>query len=148
MRALARTLRSRPRELGLPRIAFISRLDRERTSFSNALNDLEKSLEAKPVLLALPIGEELTFKGVIEHINTIGEYSPRNLQTADERADQVFAARVGLREGRDQLRAGMAAFIRVPKYSSLTPTTGGASQSWLEQYAIGADYVWGEEGSL
>ena len=56
-----------------------------------------------------------SFKGVVEHINTVGEYSPRNLQTADERADQVFAARVGVREGIDQLRAGMAAFITVPK---------------------------------
>jgi HlyD family secretion protein len=55
------------------------------------------------------------FKGVIEHVNAIGEYSPRNLQTADERADQVFATRVGIRDGRDVLKAGMAAFIRVPK---------------------------------
>jgi HlyD family secretion protein len=56
-----------------------------------------------------------TFKGVVEHINSVGEYSPRNLQTADERADQVFATRIGLREGRDDLRAGMAAFIHVAK---------------------------------
>lgn len=56
-----------------------------------------------------------SFPGVVEHINGVGEYSPRNLQTADERADQVFAARVALREGRDDLRAGMAAFIRVAK---------------------------------
>ncbi len=56
-----------------------------------------------------------SFSGVVEHINTVGEYSPRNLQTADERADQVFATRVGLREGKDDLRAGMAAFIQVPK---------------------------------
>ncbi|MEP7053467.1 MAG: efflux RND transporter periplasmic adaptor subunit [Pseudomonadota bacterium] len=56
-----------------------------------------------------------SFQGVVEHINEVGEYSPRNLQTADERADQVFAARVGLRNGFDKLRAGMAAFIRVPK---------------------------------
>ncbi|MGH7330934.1 MAG: HlyD family secretion protein, partial [Polyangiaceae bacterium] len=55
------------------------------------------------------------FKGIIEHVNTVGEYSPRNLQTADERADQVFATRVGIREGNDVLRAGMAAFITVPK---------------------------------
>ncbi len=55
------------------------------------------------------------FQGVVEHINGVGEYSPRNLQTADERADQVFATRVGLRKGFDQLRAGMAAFIQVPK---------------------------------
>jgi len=56
-----------------------------------------------------------TFQGKVEHINQVGEYSPRNLQTADERADQVFATRVGLRNGFDELRAGMAAFIRVPK---------------------------------
>src|SRR5450432_3091056 len=56
-----------------------------------------------------------TFQGAVEHINDVGEFSPRNLQTADERADQVFATRVGLRTGFDQLRAGMAAFIRVPK---------------------------------
>jgi multidrug resistance efflux pump len=56
-----------------------------------------------------------SFKGIVEHINAVGEYSPRNLQTADERADQVFGARVGLRENHDDLRAGMAAFIRVAK---------------------------------
>jgi multidrug resistance efflux pump len=56
-----------------------------------------------------------SFVGVVEHISSIGEYSPRNLQTADERADQVFATRVGLKTGFEQLRAGMAAFIRVPK---------------------------------
>jgi multidrug resistance efflux pump len=56
-----------------------------------------------------------SFKGAVEHINGVGEYSPRNLQTADERADQVFATRIGLREGKDDLRAGMAAFIQVPK---------------------------------
>jgi multidrug resistance efflux pump len=55
------------------------------------------------------------FIGVVEHVNSIGEYSPRNLQTADERADQVFATRVGLKTGFEQLRAGMAAFIQVPK---------------------------------
>jgi membrane fusion protein YbhG len=55
------------------------------------------------------------FKGVVEHIASVGEYSPRNLQTADERADQVFATRVGIIEGHDLLRAGMAAFITVPK---------------------------------
>lgn len=56
-----------------------------------------------------------TFNGKVEHINSVGEYTPRNLQTADERANQVFATRVGIVEGETELRAGMAAFIRVPK---------------------------------
>jgi multidrug resistance efflux pump len=54
------------------------------------------------------------FRGVVEHVNQVGEYSPRNLQTADERANQVFATRVGIQANPD-LRAGMAAFIRVPR---------------------------------
>jgi len=56
-----------------------------------------------------------TFGGVVQHINSVGEYSPRNLQTADERADQVFATRVGITSGADRLRAGMAATIAVPR---------------------------------
>jgi HlyD family secretion protein len=55
------------------------------------------------------------FEGVVQHINSVGEYSPRNLQTADERADQVFATRVGITGGADRLRAGMAATITVPR---------------------------------
>ncbi len=52
--------------LGLPRIAFVSRLDRERTSFDAAMADLEKALEAHPVAITLPIGEEAGFNGVVD----------------------------------------------------------------------------------
>jgi len=53
-------------ELALPRIAFISRLDREHTSFDAAMKDLEHALAARPVALTLPIGEETAFGGVID----------------------------------------------------------------------------------
>jgi multidrug resistance efflux pump len=56
-----------------------------------------------------------SFRGSIEHIAEVGEYTPRNLETMEDRADEFFATRVGLLEGKDTLRAGMAAFIRVPK---------------------------------
>jgi HlyD family secretion protein len=56
-----------------------------------------------------------SFAGRVESVAGEGEYTPRNLQTADERADQVFAARVRIDEGADVLRAGMAAFVRVPR---------------------------------
>jgi multidrug resistance efflux pump len=55
------------------------------------------------------------FRGHVESVASEGEFTPRNLQTADERADQVFAARVRIEDGGDVLRAGMAAFVRVPK---------------------------------
>ncbi len=53
-------------ELKLPRIAFVSRLDRERTSFDAAMKDLEKVLGARAVALTIPIGEELGFTGVVD----------------------------------------------------------------------------------
>jgi HlyD family secretion protein len=55
------------------------------------------------------------FTGTIVHINDVGEYTPRNLQTADERAHHLFGARVDISAGRDVLRAGMAAYIRVKR---------------------------------
>jgi len=51
--------------LGLPRLAFVSRLDRERMDFDAAMTDLEK-LAAKPIALSLPIGAETAFSGVID----------------------------------------------------------------------------------
>jgi multidrug resistance efflux pump len=56
-----------------------------------------------------------SFRGRVESVASEGEFTPRNLQTADERADQVFAARVRIEEGADVLRAGMAATVRVPR---------------------------------
>src|SRR5215831_6749476 len=53
-------------EAAMPRLAFVSRLDRERTSFAAAVKDLESHLEAKPVVLTLPIGEEAQLSGVVD----------------------------------------------------------------------------------
>ena len=56
-----------------------------------------------------------SFRGRVESVASEGEFTPRNLQTADERANQVFSTRVRLEEGRDVLRAGMAAVVHVPR---------------------------------
>lgn len=56
-----------------------------------------------------------SFEGVVAHIDSQGQYSPRNLQTADERANQVFAMRVEVVGDHDPLRAGMAAWIKVKR---------------------------------
>jgi multidrug resistance efflux pump len=55
------------------------------------------------------------FGGRVESVASQGEFTPRNLQTADERADQVFATRVRIEDGADVLRAGMAALVRVAR---------------------------------
>lgn len=56
-----------------------------------------------------------TFPGHVEHINHVGEFTPRSLQTVEERTDQVFAARISIAEGASDLRAGMVAFAKVEK---------------------------------
>ena len=55
------------------------------------------------------------FMGRVEHINEIGEFTPRRLITTDDRASEVFGARVSLLDGDKELRAGMVAFVHVPK---------------------------------
>ncbi len=91
-------------ELGLPRIAFVSRLDRERTSFDAALADLQKILGGKPAVLTLPIGAELGFKGVIDVLAmkalTYADASGRakEEEPAGDLKQQAEAARIALIE--------------------------------------------------
>jgi multidrug resistance efflux pump len=55
------------------------------------------------------------FHAVVESVSAQGEFTPRNVQTVDERADQVFAARLRPLDGGGVLHAGMAAIVRVPR---------------------------------
>jgi HlyD family secretion protein len=55
------------------------------------------------------------FKGVIEQINRASEFTPRNVQTVEERIKQVFGVKVRLANEEDRLRAGMAADISFPQ---------------------------------
>ena len=56
-----------------------------------------------------------SFAGRIEHIASRGEFTPRNVQTREERAHEVFAVRVRLDNSARRLRAGMAADVVVSK---------------------------------
>jgi multidrug resistance efflux pump len=51
------------------------------------------------------------FTGRVEHIASRGEFTPRNVQTREEREHQVFAVRVRLDNSEGKLRAGMAADV-------------------------------------
>jgi multidrug resistance efflux pump len=55
------------------------------------------------------------FHATVQHVNDVGEYTPRNVQTVDERANQVFLVRLGITEGREFLRAGMSVTVRLPR---------------------------------
>lgn len=52
--------------LGLPRMIFINKLDRERASFDRTLDQLRERFGAGIAPLELPVGEEGAFRGVID----------------------------------------------------------------------------------
>jgi HlyD family secretion protein len=54
------------------------------------------------------LGDE-TFEGTVAQIATEGEYTPRNLQTEEERVQQVFGVKIDLRSYEGKLKAGMSA---------------------------------------
>ncbi|HEY5155817.1 MAG TPA: elongation factor G [Acidimicrobiales bacterium] len=53
-------------ELGLPRMVFVNKLDRERASFERTLDQLRDRLGAGVAPLELPIGAEAAFHGVAD----------------------------------------------------------------------------------
>ncbi len=53
-------------KLGLPRMIFINKLDRERASFDRTLDELQTAFGAGVAPLELPIGEEAAFTGVAD----------------------------------------------------------------------------------
>src|SRR5271169_5240666 len=54
---------------GVPRIAFINKMDRIGANFENALSDMRKKLNAYAFPIFLPIGAEEKFAGVIDVVN-------------------------------------------------------------------------------
>ena len=55
-----------------------------------------------------------TFSGVVEQIQRGAEFTPRNVQTVEERVKQVFGVKIRLENSGDKLRAGMTADVVFP----------------------------------
>lgn len=81
----------------------------------------------EPWLGRIKIGDEVRvhvdsfreeeFRGVVEQINRQAEFTPRNVQTVEDRIRQVFGVKVRLENRQDKLRAGMSADITFPGVS-------------------------------
>ena len=54
------------------------------------------------------------FTGAVEQINRKAEFTPRNVQTVEDRIKQVFGVKIRLENKDDALRAGMSADIFFP----------------------------------
>ena len=78
----------------------------------------------QPWLGFIKLGEEVqvrvdsftddVFRGTIEQINRQAEFTPRNVQTVEDRIRQVFGVKIRLENPGDKLRAGMSADVAFP----------------------------------
>ena len=59
---------------GVPRIAFVNKMDRVGADFHRVLNHIQARLGATPITLQLPIGSEENFKGVVDLVEMCALY--------------------------------------------------------------------------
>lgn len=52
----------------VPRIAFVNKMDRTGADFFNVVSQIKERLQAKPIVLTIPIGQEDSFKGLVDVI--------------------------------------------------------------------------------
>lgn len=63
------------------------------------------------VLIAVGSYPDKTFKGQIQYVSNQAEFTPKNVQTKEERATTVYAVKISITEGKDQLKTGMPADV-------------------------------------
>ena len=54
---------------GVPRLAFVNKMDRAGADFPRVLNQIRERLGANPVAVQIPIGAEANFRGVVDLIS-------------------------------------------------------------------------------
>ena len=65
-------------QFNLPRVFFVSKMDRERANYAQTLTDIQKILTSKAISLNLPIGAEDSFAGVVDLLSQKAFYFDGN----------------------------------------------------------------------
>ena len=95
----------RARELQIPAVVFINKMDRERADAQKVLNEVRSMLSADIVPVQLPIGQEASFEGVVDVLggkalmyekDGSGKYNTADVPA--DMADQLASAKEALVE--------------------------------------------------
>ena len=84
-------------EFRLPRLIFVSRMDRERADFAKAVESIRTRLGKKVTIFALPIGAEANFSGVVDLVSMkalVFDNDKRAAKTMDIPADLAEEAKM------------------------------------------------------
>jgi elongation factor G len=72
---------------GVPRIAYINKMDRVRADFFRGINMIRERLGANPVPIQLPIGTEENFKGIVDLITMKAHHYLDDLGTKSDETE-------------------------------------------------------------
>ena len=94
---------------GVPRIAYINKMDRSGADFYNVLSDVVEKLGANPVPIQMPIGSEDSFAGVVDLIQMKAILWHDETMGADYSVEEIPADLVeSAQEWRDKLVESVA----------------------------------------
>ena len=94
---------------GVPKIAFINKMDRAGADFFNVYNDIKEKLGANPVPIQIPIGAEERFKGIIDLVAMKSVVWHDETMGADYSVEEIPADMLELaHEWRDKLVESVA----------------------------------------
>lgn len=95
---------------GVPRIAFINKMDRIGADFFRGINMMKERLGANPVPVQLPIGAEDRFKGLIDLVTGKAVFYTDDLGTKSEATDVPEDMKDLVAEYREKLLESLADF--------------------------------------
>jgi elongation factor G len=76
----------------IPRIAFINKMDRVGSDFSRVVKMIQERLNARPVVLQLPVGTEENFRGVVDLLRNKAIIYDEESMGAEFREEEVPAS--------------------------------------------------------
>jgi elongation factor G len=144
-------------ERQLPRIVVVNKLDRENTSFDQAIESLRQRFGNKIVPLQIPIGEQASFKGVIDLVkqkgytfeggnkvqeipipadlqDSVTSYREQLIECAVESDDEIMEKFL---EGEDLTDEEVASVVRLAiKNNTLIPVLGTAASKNIGIQAV------------
>jgi multidrug resistance efflux pump len=115
-RAVVETLMVRPGDIAAPNqaVALVLRADDLWVKAYISEIDLGKIRLGEPVMVTSDAYPGKRFEGTITYIASASEFTPRNVQTIDERRHQVFGFKVRVKNPGGVFKSGMAADVWLP----------------------------------
>jgi len=113
---------------GVPRIAFINKMDRIGASFERAVDELKRKLDANAVPFQIPVGAEQALKGVVDLIDErFITWSDDGVRIESRKVPELFVGKVS---------AARTAIIE-----SLAETDEGLLEEYMETGSIRRDKI-------